>query len=297
MSNPIDIDSNIKAIISEAYNSRQSKLEKQHKIVAQLSKLNEPARKKLIQLIHSFGVDIKKLESIAEDNTAALKNFLQEIRPGLVEGKERKTESKWHRYNDALSPNLIKLYATVVNRAPDGSKILYLSDSDTLKLKTYVMGAGCGCEPLAYSDFSFDDGSFVYRFTPSKRGIHTFRILIDFSGFYIIKPANYPWNNDNASLQMNLEISGYQYFGHGRSNFTIINLDSRSKQLLNTYFNFDQTTWFEYQTVFKEGDEAEFFIDISLQSYAKGGGAYSEINFAEGNANYIKAIMATVKTD
>ena len=55
------------------------------------------------------------------------------------------------------------------------------------------------------------------------------------------------------------------------------------------------THFFDYTTVLKAGDPVVVTVKGALDASAHGGGAYAELNFQAGTANYVEPLLLSVQ--
>ena len=113
-----------------------------------------------------------------------------------------------------------------------------------------------------------------------------------FHGFYVLRSDDSWYNCRNAKVKLTMSMNAHQYVDIGKKSFPpLIDRDEDNVEEVTTY---DRTNFFDYTTVLKAGDPVIVTVSGTLDANARGGGAYAELNFEAGTANYIGPLLLSV---
>jgi hypothetical protein len=138
-----------------------------------------------------------------------------------------------------------------------------------------IFGTGAGSF-TAYMDWWFSYGA------PQDRNYgHT--IWVPFHGFYILYSDDGFWDSKEAHARIDLSAVGYQYNYKATGGTNVFDLDSQN---INVNDRFDGWRTMYYSDLLG-ADRAYLRVSASFYVYARGGGSTAQLNFSDGNANYI----------
>jgi hypothetical protein len=138
-----------------------------------------------------------------------------------------------------------------------------------------IFGTGAGSF-TAYMDWWFTYGA------PQDRNYgHT--IWVPFHGFYILYSDDGFWDSKEAHARIDLSAVGYQYNYKATGGTNVFDLDSQN---INVNDRFDGWRTMYYSDLLG-ADRAYLRVSASFYVYARGGGSTAQLNFSDGNANYI----------
>jgi len=131
-----------------------------------------------------------------------------------------------------------------------------------------------------------------FTFTPATTANYEMTAILAFHGFYILRSDDSWYNCRNAKVKLTVSMNAHQYADIGKKNFpALIDRDEDNVEEVTTY---DRTNFFDYTTVLKAGDPVIVTVNGTLDASARGGGAYAELNFEAGTANYIEPLFLSV---
>lgn len=127
-----------------------------------------------------------------------------------------------------------------------------------------------------------------FVFWPDRSALWRLTAIVDLFGFYYLR-ANDSWYDSKwTRAKLTARIGAYQYFWSGVKSFTLLDRDEEN---VDEGRIFDDGGWFDTQTILRVGDPVFFIVRLELTAHPQGYGSYSEINFSDGSANYIKPLI------
>jgi hypothetical protein len=131
-----------------------------------------------------------------------------------------------------------------------------------------------------------------FTFTPATTANYEMTAIFAFHGFYILRSDDSWYNCRNAKVKLTISMNAHQYADIGKKDFpALIDRDEDNVEEVTSY---DRTHFFDYTTVLKAGDPVIVTVGGTLDARAHGGGAYAELNFEAGTANYIEPLLLSV---
>jgi hypothetical protein len=138
-----------------------------------------------------------------------------------------------------------------------------------------IFGTGAGSF-TAYMDWWFTYGA------PQDRNYgHT--VWVPFHGFYVLYADDGFWDSKEAHARIDLSAVGYQYNYKATGSTNVFDLDSQN---INVNDRFDGWRTMYYSDLLG-ADRAYLRVSASFYVYARGGGSTAQLNFSDGNANYV----------
>ena len=125
------------------------------------------------------------------------------------------------------------------------------------------------------------DWWFTYRAPVNRNYGHT--IWVPFHGFYILYSDDGFWDSKEAHARIDLSAVGYQYNYKATGSTNVFDMDSQN---INVNDRFDGWRTMYYSDLLG-ADQAYLRVSASFYVYARGGGSTSQLNFSDGNANYM----------
>jgi hypothetical protein len=132
-----------------------------------------------------------------------------------------------------------------------------------------------------------------FEFTPATTATYEMTAVLAFHGFYILRSDDSWYNCRNAKVKLTVSMNAHQYVDIGWRGFPA--LIDRDEDNVEEVTNYDRTQFFDYTTVLKAGDPVIVTVKGALDTSAHGGGAYAELNFEAGTANYIEPLFLSVQ--
>jgi hypothetical protein len=151
-----------------------------------------------------------------------------------------------------------------------------------IDLSVYANGSGSGIFGTGAASFTvYMDWWFTYRAPVNRNYGHT--IWVPYHGFYILYSDDGFWDSKEAHARMDLSAVGYQYNYKATGSTNVFDLDSQN---INVNDRFDGWRTMYYSDLLG-ADQAYLRVTASFYVYARGGGSTAQLNFADGNANYM----------
>jgi hypothetical protein len=125
------------------------------------------------------------------------------------------------------------------------------------------------------------DWWFSYIAPENRNYNHT--IWVPFHGFYILYSDDGFWDSKEAHARIDLSAVGYQYNYKGTGSTNVFDMDSQN---INVNDRFDGWRTMYYSDLLG-ADRAYLRVSASFYVYARGGGSTAQLNFSDGNANYM----------
>lgn len=133
-----------------------------------------------------------------------------------------------------------------------------------------------------------------FAFLADTTGIWNFLALVDSFGFYLLNANRGFLLCRDSRVTVDASLNLYQYFWFGEKDFPILNEESDSGfryGFIEEYGNYD------YQAFLRADPDWYVFLRVrmTISADAYGYGAWSEINFKDGDANFIKPLLLVAR--
>jgi hypothetical protein len=125
------------------------------------------------------------------------------------------------------------------------------------------------------------DWWFTYVAPTNRNYGHT--IWVPYHGFYIIRADDGFWDSKYARARIDLSAVGYQYNYKGTGSTNVFSMGDDNIDV-NDRFDGWRTM---YYADLLGADRAYLRVSSSYYVYARGGGSHAQLNFSDGNANYM----------
>jgi hypothetical protein len=248
---------------------------------ARMAALNKTLPKELVATLDA-------LEKSHEDATAATRARSEHLKekyaastipvqyetamhPGLAGGR-------------LIAPNSLgwftPYYGTL--HGSDGSVYWQGYNPGNIDLSDYANGGGSGLFGTGAGSFTvYMDWWFTY--TPTENRNYSNTIYVPFHGFYILYADDGFWDSKESHARIDLSAVGYQYNYKATGTTNVFDMDSQN---INVNDRFDGWRTMYYADLLG-ADRAYLRASASFYVYARGGGSTAQLNFSDGNANYI----------
>src|SRR6266851_4608843 len=151
-----------------------------------------------------------------------------------------------------------------------------------IDLSDHANGAGSGIFGTGAGSFTvYMDWWFTYNAPADRNYGHA--IWVPFHGFYILYSDDGFWDSKEAHARIDLSAVGYQYNYKATGSTNVFDLDSQN---INVNDRFDGWRTMYYSDLLG-ADRAYLRVSASFYVYARGGGSTAQLNFSDGNANYM----------
>jgi hypothetical protein len=240
---------------------------------------------------------------VDRERQQGLKEHVQEIRSRLVERQSRQPQSSKRLavLGQPPSHNLmsIPIYATSVMsdktenvadiQGEHGNPWVLPWNPEQIKISQSASGNEyglCGWARLASSPVIAD---VWFAFIPFATGLWYFQPWVEFFGFYMLNAIRGFLLCRDSRVTLDVSLNVYQYFWFGENSFSLLNEDS---DYGFRYGFVDTFGHLGYSAHLRADPDYYAFlrVRISILADAYGSGAWSEINFKDGTANFIKPV-------
>ena len=151
----------------------------------------------------------------------------------------------------------------------------------------WASGAGNGWFGSGAGSYSVAVNWGYWYFVPSDQtrfyGITTHDV---FRGYYIVRAFDDWWISAYSRAVVGMYTNVWQYNWKGWSGVNVLDVGNDN---INVNQRFDTDRHFYSTALLAGGDWAFIQSRVILNVYARAGGSYSELNFANGSANYLAA--------
>jgi hypothetical protein len=231
------------------------------------------------------------------------KEHAKRVRAQFVERKSKEPESSRRRaVLGHGAPNLqsIPLYATSV-MSGDKTEVADIAgergnpwvlpwNPDQVKLSQFIASNEyglCGWARAYRPPLVVD---FWFAFLADTTAVWNFLAIVDSFGFYLLNTNSGFWLCRFSKVTVDASLNMYQYFWFGEKKFSI--LSQESDDGFRSGF-VDEYGLYDYQAFLRADPDAYVFLRVrmTISADAYGSGTWAEINFKDGDANYIKPIL------
>jgi len=131
-----------------------------------------------------------------------------------------------------------------------------------------------------------------FAFIPATTANYEMTAVLAFHGFYVLRSDDSWYNCRFAQVKLKARMNVHQYVDFGWKDFPL--LIDRKEDNAEEVTTYDRTGFFDYTAVLKAGDPVVVTFKGIVDASARGGGAYAELNFEAGTANYIEPLLLSV---
>jgi hypothetical protein len=172
-------------------------------------------------------------------------------------------------------------YATL--HGSDGSIYWQGYNPGTFTLSDWASGSGLGLFGTGAGSFTvFLDWWFVFRTDTSR--FYSQNVYVPYDGYYIDQADQGWFTSKEAKVSIDQSAMGYQYNGKPTTSINLLSVDNSN---INVNDRFDGWRAEYYSDLLGGGDAAYLLVSSQFYVYARGGGSFAELNFADGSANHI----------
>jgi hypothetical protein len=255
-------------------------------------KAGEAHEKKQLKYMRSVGIKPDTIEKEQKEDSRNLKSYLEQTRPPMISRPSRSEEDSKHAA--LLSTKLGDLGLIVpVNSSyqlpPDPGPVLP-SDPSKIKIKDVSRGHGTGWGGIAAPPPPTVD--VVFAFTPHQSAHYSFTAAFAFHGFYILKADDGYLTSKFAEVTLDFSLNAFQFADRGWKSFP--RPIDREDSNINEFVSFDKFLNFSNAQDFREGEPVVVTARITISALADGSGTHAEINFADGEAQFIQPLYLWV---
>jgi hypothetical protein len=251
---------------------------------AQQKKAGEAHQKKQLEYMRSAGLKLSQMEQDQKEDTRKLKTYLEQTRPPLISRPSMGAGDARQTAQSALRPGFTVAIPPYVGfyYPPDTRGEVLPVDPSRIKIKDESSGSGWGWEATAHHPVPPAD--VVFTFIPDQNAHYLLTARFAFHGFYVLKADDGFFTSKDANVTLDFSLDTYQFVDRGPKSFTIIDLEGDN---IDEFENYDNVLSFTDTQELRQGEPVVVTASITVNAGASGSGSYAEINFADGDANYI----------
>jgi hypothetical protein len=256
-------------------------------------KAGEAREKKQLEYIRAAGIKPGTIEKEQEEDSRTLKSYLEKTRPPLISRRPMSAEDAKHTTLwtaklgglGGLIPPTSGFYLP-----PDPSEVLP-TDPSKIKIKDVSNGSGSGW--WAQGHVPVPPVDVVFAFTPGQSARYTFTAAFAFHGFLILVADDGTFTHKDAGVTLDFSLNAFQFIDRGWKSFP--RPIDREGDNIKEFDNFDKPLLnFSDTQDFREGEPVVVTARIEISASASGSGSHAEINFADGDANFIHPLYLWV---
>lgn len=235
-----------------------------------------------------FGAAMESLDKSQDYSVAAAKSEVEKLRSNLITSRPSpENETAVHpglAGGHLIAPNSLGWFTPYYGTLhwSDGTVVWQGYNPGNIDLWISCTGSGSGLFGSgACSGTLVMDWWFTYRPTENRNYSHT--IYVPYHGFYVLYADDGFWDSKEAHARIDLSASGYQYNWKPRGDTNVFDWDSQN---VNVGDRFDGWRTMYYSDLLG-ADQAYLLVSSSFYVYARGGGSHAQLNFSDGDANYM----------
>jgi hypothetical protein len=240
-------------------------------------KSREAHQKKQLEYMRSAGINLDEVEKEQEEDARKLKSYLEQKRPPLISRPQQTTHFASNLLGELIVP-------TAGFYLPPDPGVVAPIDPSQIKIKSEQTGSGSG-----WLDGPGDiprHADVVFSFTPHQSASYTFTACLAFHGFYVLRADDGLLTSKTAEVSTRVWLRAFQFVDRGSKSFPAV-ID-REDDNINEFDNFDQILNFGDTQDFREGEPVVVTATIQVGARAIGSGSHAEVNFKDGDANFIQ---------
>jgi hypothetical protein len=315
MTNPEMLDKRFRELSAYRFKAFEAGLLRKRALADRAAKLEKGREKARREFLQSTGTNLASLDreraKELRSQTKELREFLEEFKPAAVSrpgcGAADAKDAAVRSATLAESGHLV--LPTFASSIFVGNKILLPNDpgdsgSGAINsgwifpddpAKIHIMDSGQADVWCFQATAGSDDPEFAvnFGFIPATTATYEMTAILAFHGFYILRSDDGFFTCKSAEVKLTVEMNVNQYTDIGWKSFpALIDRSESNDEEVTTY---DRTQFFDYTTVLKAGDPVVVTVKGTVHATARGSGAYGELNFQAGTANYIQPLFLSVQ--
>jgi hypothetical protein len=311
------LDKHVRELTASRFKEFEATLLRNKALYDRAAKLDKGREKLRREYLQSTGVNVAKLEAgWAKDARRQAKerqDFLEEFRPAAISRPDKsRIDAKEAAVRTAvlaesshlvLPPFASSIFvgnAGAIANAPPGdsgtgainSGWVFPENPAHIRVTTSSQNdIACFLAVAGPPDPEF---AVNFAFIPATTATYSMTAILAFHGFYVLRSDDSWWNCRHAEVKLSVQMNVHQYVDIGWQQFpALIDRNESNDDEVTTY---DRTQFFDYTpVVLKAGDPVVVTVKGTLHAFARGSGAFAELNFNDGTANYIWPLFLSVQ--
>jgi hypothetical protein len=150
----------------------------------------------------------------------------------------------------------------------------------------WAQGSGSGLFGTGVGETSISV-DFWYSFVPQAYRFHGINPYTTYRGFYTVKSDDHWYDSHFARARVTNSVNVFQYNWKGWNEIELMNVQGDNINADSQ--RFDTTRNHYYSALLAAGDRAWILNRVTLYVYARGGSAFSKLDFGTGIGNYVVA--------
>jgi len=304
----------VRALSEARFKEYEREMLRQKAFAERANRLNENREKRRREFLSSIGTDLKKLDqAVEQDNKseeAALQSFLKEFRGEVANRRpSRATDAK----DAAIQTQVLSegghlvlpvfassIFASDIGQFKDISGLdwtngeinsgwVFPDDPSLIRIKDTRHYPNALCWDNRWD--SPPEFAVHFTFVPATTATYEMTAILAFHGFYVLRSDDSWWNCRDAEVILDVKINVHQYVNTSWKDFPLLDVESQN---IDTVTSYDRTHFMDYTAGLRAGDPVVVTVQGTVKATAHGAGAYAELNFADGTANYIQPLFLSV---
>jgi hypothetical protein len=280
-------------ILQQLVNARREEVMQLQKSQAdQIENLETRGQARLAELKRMLPRDVSAvldlLEPMHNETAAATQSRVESIKARLVDSAPSpENETAVHpglARGHLVAPSSLGWFTPYYGTLhwSDGTVVWQGYNPGNIDLWISCNGSGSGLFGTgACSGTLIMDWWFTYNAPENRNYAHT--IWVPFHGFYIVISDDGFFTSKRANARIDLSAVGYQYNYKATGSTNVFDLGDDNIDV-NDRFDGWRTM---YYSDLLGADTAYLRVSASFSVYARGGGSHAQLNFSDGNANYM----------
>jgi hypothetical protein len=196
----------------------------------------------------------------------------------------------------ALAPDTVKVlapsFSDMFAAEPRTAELDHAPQADTYVYSTlehnpwaWAQGAGSGLFGTGVGETSIQV-RWWYYFVPPANKFYSIIPYTTYRGFYIVQSDDHWYDSHHARAVLTNSVNVYQYNWKGWRHEDLLDVQGSN---IDVNRRFDDTRSHYYTALLGAGDGVWILNQVQLYVYARGGTAYSKLDFGTGAGNWIRA--------
>jgi hypothetical protein len=309
------LEQRVREIHTTRFKEFELELLRKKELADRAAKIQKPRQAQRREFLKGVGIELKKLDAEIEKEERVQERELKELlglrskhneRPSLQALDSKYIAVRGGTYAEAgykvLSPYASAIYApsrgdlqNIDGEHGNGainSGWVFPSDPSKIRVRSPDNHTTDACRGAEATPFQASRFEVHFAFIPATTGTYEMTGILGFHGFYLLRADDGFFSCRSAEVSLTVDMNVHQYVDAGWKTFPKF-LD-RVEQNVNEISNFDRTGFFDYTTPLRAGDPVVVTLRGHVFSGSWGGYTHAELNFADGNANYVEPLFLSV---
>jgi hypothetical protein len=309
------VDKRVRDLVETRFKAFGQELVRRKSLAQRDVKSQKEREKRRRDFMASIGTDMKKLDGAIEGESHAqeanLKAFLKEFRPksadrhaqGAAVSKDAAIRSE---VLAASGQMVLPVYASSIFAAdkslfadvgslewidgPIDSGWVFPDDPAKIRIKDTRHYPNALC----WDNRQDLPPEFAAHFTfmPASTATYEMTAVLAFQGFYVLRCDDSWWNCRDSGVRLTVQMNVNQLTDSGWQDHALLDVEKDNTEEVTNYV---RTHFLDYTTALTANVPVVVTVKGVVEAYAHGAGAYAELNFLDGTANYIQPLFVSVQ--